>query len=155
MAYAPFDLKGKVALVTGGNSGIGLGMAEALAQAGADVVVWGTNAEKNLAAEGKLNQLGVRVLVQKVDVSDEAAVIGGMQDAIDALGRLDTVIANAGIGGGAPISKAPSSPCAKPASTWSPGPVQGIRAARSWSPRRCRRSAARRATRLTPRPRGR
>jgi NAD(P)-dependent dehydrogenase (short-subunit alcohol dehydrogenase family) len=40
MAYAPFDLKGKVALVTGGNSGIGLGMAEGLAQAGADVVIW-------------------------------------------------------------------------------------------------------------------
>jgi NAD(P)-dependent dehydrogenase (short-subunit alcohol dehydrogenase family) len=102
MAYAPFDLKGKVALVTGGNSGIGLGMAEALAQSGADVVVWGTNAEKNLAAEGRLNKLGVRVLVQKVDVSDEAAVIAGMQEAIDAMGRLDTVIANAGIGGGAP-----------------------------------------------------
>ena len=51
MAYAPFDLKGKVALITGGNGGIGLGMAEALAQAGADVVIWGSNAEKNLAAE--------------------------------------------------------------------------------------------------------
>ena len=43
--YKPFDLTGKVALVTGGNGGIGLGMAEALAQAGSDVVIWGTNAE--------------------------------------------------------------------------------------------------------------
>ena len=51
MAYAPFNLKGKVALVTGGNSGIGLGMADALAQAGADVVIWGTNPDKNLKAE--------------------------------------------------------------------------------------------------------
>ena len=101
MAYAPFDLRGKVALVTGGNRGIGYGMAEALAQAGADIVIWGSNAEHNLAAEGKLNQLGVRVLVQKVDVADETAVVAGMAEAAVAMGRIDTVIANAGIGGGA------------------------------------------------------
>jgi NAD(P)-dependent dehydrogenase (short-subunit alcohol dehydrogenase family) len=102
MAYAPFDLKGKVALITGGNRGIGFGMAEALAQAGADIVIWGSNAEHNLAAEGKLDRLGVRVLVQKVDVSDEAAVVAGMAEAAASMGRIDTVIANAGIGGGAP-----------------------------------------------------
>ncbi|HZZ34198.1 MAG TPA: SDR family oxidoreductase [Caulobacteraceae bacterium] len=102
MAYAPFNLKGKVALITGGNSGIGLGMAEALAQAGADVVIWGSNAEKNLKAEGKLTNYGVRVLAQRVDVADEAAVIAGMAEAATAMGRIDTVIANAGIGGGAP-----------------------------------------------------
>jgi len=102
MAYAPFDLKGKVALVTGGNSGIGLGMAEALAQAGADIVIWGTNSAKNQAAEGKLNQFGVRVLAQQVNVADEAAVVAAMAEAVVAMGRVDTVIANAGIGGGAP-----------------------------------------------------
>jgi NAD(P)-dependent dehydrogenase (short-subunit alcohol dehydrogenase family) len=102
MAYAPFDLKGKVALVTGGNSGIGLGMAEALAQAGADVVIWGTNPAKNQAAEGKLLQSGVRVLAQLVNVADEAAVVAAMAEAVAAMGRVDTVIANAGIGGGAP-----------------------------------------------------
>jgi NAD(P)-dependent dehydrogenase (short-subunit alcohol dehydrogenase family) len=102
MAYAPFDLTGKVALVTGGNRGIGYGMAEALAQAGADVVIWGSNAEYNLAAEGKLNRLGVRVLAQQVNVADEAAVVAGMAEAASAMGRIDTVIANAGIGGGAP-----------------------------------------------------
>ena len=101
MAYAPFDLKGKVALVTGGNGGIGLGMAKALAQAGADIVIWGTNADKNLKAEGELTTLGVRVLAQKIDVADEAQVVEGMAEAITAMGRLDTVIANAGIGGGA------------------------------------------------------
>jgi len=102
MAYAPFDLKGKVALVTGGNGGIGLGMAEALAQAGADIVVWGTNAAKNQAAEAQLLQSGVRVLAQQVDVADEAAVVAAMAEAVAAMGRIDTVIANAGIGGGAP-----------------------------------------------------
>jgi NAD(P)-dependent dehydrogenase (short-subunit alcohol dehydrogenase family) len=101
MAYAPFDLKGKVALVTGGNRGIGLGMARALAQAGADIVVWGTSAAHNLAAQAELDALGVRVLVQRVDVADEAAVVAAMAEAAVAMGRLDTVIANAGIGAGA------------------------------------------------------
>jgi NAD(P)-dependent dehydrogenase (short-subunit alcohol dehydrogenase family) len=102
MAYAPFNLKGKVALVTGGNRGIGFGMAEAMAQAGADIVIWGRSADLNLEAEGKLTQYGVRVKAQAVDVADEHAVAVSMEEAIAAMGRLDTVIANAGIGGGAP-----------------------------------------------------
>jgi len=99
MAYEPFNLAGKVALVTGGNRGIGLGMARAMAQAGADIVVWGTSETQNLAAEGELTRLAcVRVLVQRVDVADEAAVVAAMAEAATAMGRLDTVIANAGIG---------------------------------------------------------
>jgi NAD(P)-dependent dehydrogenase (short-subunit alcohol dehydrogenase family) len=101
MAYAPFNLAGKVALITGGNRGIGLGMAEALAQAGADIVIWGSNPDHNLKAEATLAAHGVRVLAQKVDVSDEAAVVAGMAEAAGVMGRLDTVIANAGIGAGA------------------------------------------------------
>ena len=101
MAYAPFNLKGKVALVTGGNRGIGFGMAEALAQAGADVVIWGSNAEFNKTAEGKLTAYGVRIKAQQVNVADEKAVAEGMEEAVAAMGRVDTVIANAGIGGGA------------------------------------------------------
>ena len=101
MAYKPFDLTGKVALVTGGNSGIGLGMAEALAQAGADVVVWGTNPQKNADAEAKLKAHGRQVLVQQIDVSDERQVAEGMREAVSNMGRVDTVIANAGVGGGA------------------------------------------------------
>ena len=54
MAYRPFDLSGKVALVTGGNSGIGLGFARALAEAGADIAIWGTNAAKNDKAREQL-----------------------------------------------------------------------------------------------------
>jgi NAD(P)-dependent dehydrogenase (short-subunit alcohol dehydrogenase family) len=102
VAYQPFNLKGKVALITGGNRGIGFGMAEALAQAGADVVIWGSNAERNLEAEGKLTTHGVRVLAQKVDVSIEHEVVDAMAEAVAAMGRVDTVIANAGIGFGSP-----------------------------------------------------
>jgi len=69
--YKPFDLTGKVALVTGGNSGIGLGMARALAQAGADVAIWGTNAQKNAAAKSELLAVGGRILALECDVSDE------------------------------------------------------------------------------------
>ncbi|HSZ51893.1 MAG TPA: SDR family oxidoreductase [Caulobacteraceae bacterium] len=102
MAYAPFDLTGKVALVTGGNRGIGLGMARALAQAGADVAIWGSNAGHNANAEGELLKTGRRVLAQQVDVADETAVVAAMAQAVEKLGHVDCVIANAGIGGGAP-----------------------------------------------------
>ena len=101
MAYRPFDLTGKVALVTGGNGGIGFGMVEALAQAGADVVIWGSNGKKNAAAAEALRDAGVRVLTQVVDVADENAVREGMAEAVRQMGRIDTVVANAGIGGGA------------------------------------------------------
>ncbi|MDP3855800.1 SDR family NAD(P)-dependent oxidoreductase [Phenylobacterium sp.] len=102
MAYKPFDLTGKVALVTGGNGGIGFGMVEAMAQAGADVVIWGSNPKKNAAAEDRLKDAGVRVLTQVIDVADEEAVRAGMVEAVSKMGRVDTVIANAGVGGGAP-----------------------------------------------------
>jgi NAD(P)-dependent dehydrogenase (short-subunit alcohol dehydrogenase family) len=103
--YQPFDLTGKVALVTGGNGGIGLGMAEALAAAGADIVIWGTNAEKNAAAEKALKAHGKRVAIRKVNVANEQDVIDGMAAAIKEMGRVDCVIANAGIGGGSPIQE--------------------------------------------------
>jgi NAD(P)-dependent dehydrogenase (short-subunit alcohol dehydrogenase family) len=100
--FTPFDLKGKVALVTGGNGGIGLGMAEGLAAAGAAVAIWGLglNPEKNARAEAKLKALGVDVLVQSVDVSNEEAIAAGVSDLLTVFGRLDFCAANAGIGGG-------------------------------------------------------
>ena len=105
MAFNPFDLTGKVALVTGGNGGIGLGMAEGLAAAGAKVAIWGQNPEKNAKAEATLKSYGVDVLVQKVDVNDEAAVVAGVAEVLKTFGRLDFVAANAGVGGGAPFEE--------------------------------------------------
>src|SRR5271165_336757 len=99
MAYQPFDLTGKVALVTGGNSGIGLGMAKAVAQAGADVAIWGSNPEKNAAARAVLEPTGRRVLALTCDVGDEAAVEHSFAATLDAMGRVDACFANAGVGG--------------------------------------------------------
>lgn len=98
MTYSPFNLSGKVALVTGGNGGIGLGMAEAMAQAGADIVIWGTNEEKNRNAEATLKKHGVRAASFRVDVASEAEVARAMKDSVAAMGRVDAVFANAGIG---------------------------------------------------------
>jgi NAD(P)-dependent dehydrogenase (short-subunit alcohol dehydrogenase family) len=95
-----FDLTGKVALVTGGNGGIGLGMAEGLAKAGAAVAIWGTNEAKNAAAGEALRRFGVPVQVRKVDVTQEAEVVEGVRAVVEELGRVDAVFANAGIGGG-------------------------------------------------------
>lgn len=94
---AYFDLKGKVALVTGGNGGIGLGMAESLAAAGCDLVIWGGNPAKNAAAEAKLKGFGHRVLVQKVDVAEESQVEAAFADALKTMGRIDGCFANAGV----------------------------------------------------------
>jgi NAD(P)-dependent dehydrogenase (short-subunit alcohol dehydrogenase family) len=108
MPYQLFDLSGKVALVTGGNGGIGLGMAEALAQAGASVIIWGTNPAKNAAAKSSLEATGARIASKIVDVSDERAVIEAMETAVAEFGRVDTVVANAGVGGGSPFAEFPT-----------------------------------------------
>jgi NAD(P)-dependent dehydrogenase (short-subunit alcohol dehydrogenase family) len=100
-----FDLTNKVALITGGNGGIGLGMAHGLAQAGARVVLWGQNPDKNAAAEIKLREWGGEVFVQQVDVSDEQAVVEAMAGAIARMGRVDFVAANAGVSIGAPFGE--------------------------------------------------
>ena len=100
MAFGEFNLAGKVALVTGGNSGIGLGMADGLARAGADVCIWGTNPDKNAAALKQLEAHGTRVLALKCNVADQAEVESSFQETLDKLGRVDSCFANAGVGSG-------------------------------------------------------
>lgn len=97
MPFELFDLTGKVGLVTGANAGLGLGFARGMAKAGADVVIWGRRAAKNEEAAEELRQYGGRVFTQSVDVSDEQQVAEGMLEAAHALGRIDCVVANAGI----------------------------------------------------------
>jgi hypothetical protein len=97
--YTPFDLRGKVALVTGGNSGIGLGMARAMAAAGADIAIWGTNSEKNAAAKAELESSGRRVLALACEVGNEAAVEAAMAETLSVFGRVDGCFANAGVSG--------------------------------------------------------
>lgn len=97
--YKPFDLTGKVALITGGNGGIGLGMARAVAEAGADVAIWGTNAAKNTAAQAELAKTGRKVLALQCDVSDEKAVDAAFARTLRELGRVDGCFANAGVTG--------------------------------------------------------
>lgn len=90
----PFDLKDKVALVTGGNGGIGLGIALGLAQAGAKVAIAGRNEAKNQAA---LKALGAGAIAVTGDVNDVAAVKRMVDKAVKAFGGLDILVANAGI----------------------------------------------------------
>ncbi len=100
MAYQPFNLAGKVALITGGNGGIGLGMAAACAQAGADVVIWGTNPAKNAAARATLAAHATRIVTLECDVGDEAQVEAAFAESLRVMGRIDGCFANAGISGG-------------------------------------------------------
>jgi NAD(P)-dependent dehydrogenase (short-subunit alcohol dehydrogenase family) len=95
-----FDLTGHVALVTGGNGGIGLGMARGLAGAGAAVAVWGTNPGKSAAAADELRALGAEAESFRCDVSDEEQVQDAMAATLERFGKVDSCFANAGIGGG-------------------------------------------------------
>jgi NAD(P)-dependent dehydrogenase (short-subunit alcohol dehydrogenase family) len=92
----PFDLTGKVVLITGANSGLGLGWAKAVAQAGGDVVIWGRRRDANERAAEEVRAHGGRVLAQSVDVSVESQVVDGIAAALEEMGRIDGAIANAG-----------------------------------------------------------
>jgi 2-deoxy-D-gluconate 3-dehydrogenase len=91
-----FDLQGKAALVTGGNGGIGLGMARGLAQAGAAIAVAGRDESKNRAAVRDLEKLGAKALALQADLRDEKSCRAIVEQAAERLGRLDILVNNAG-----------------------------------------------------------
>jgi NAD(P)-dependent dehydrogenase (short-subunit alcohol dehydrogenase family) len=97
MSKGLFDLTGKVAVVTGGNSGLGLGFARGIAKQGGDVSIWARSAPKMAKAKEDLERFGGRVTTHAVDVSSEAEVIAAFDKVIDEFGRVDCVIANSGL----------------------------------------------------------
>jgi 2-dehydro-3-deoxy-D-gluconate 5-dehydrogenase len=92
-----FDLTGKVAIVTGGNGGIGLGMARGLADAGASIAVVGRNEAKSQAAVADLEARGVKAIAVATDVTDKVAVADMVARVSRELGRIDILVNNAGI----------------------------------------------------------
>ena len=101
-----FDLSGRVALVTGGNGGIGLGMARGMAEAGAAIAIAGRNAAKSEAAAAELAKLGVKTAVVSGDVADEAQCRKLVEETVARLGRLDILVNNAGINIRKPAARA-------------------------------------------------
>ena len=92
-----FDLTGRVALITGASRGLGAAMARALAEAGADLILWARNA-RTLARQARtLRDLPRRVMTQAVDVTDQATVRRAVHDALRAFRHIDILINNAGI----------------------------------------------------------
>jgi 2-deoxy-D-gluconate 3-dehydrogenase len=97
MATSIFDLSGKVAIVTDGNGGIGLGMAQGLAEAGADIAIVGRNETKSNAAVDDIKQRGGKAISVVADVTDKAAVEAMAKLVARELGRIDILVNNAGI----------------------------------------------------------
>ena len=92
-----FDLTGKVAIITGGNGGIGLGMAKGLAQAGASIAVVGRNETKNATAVRNIKALGVDAIAVEADVCDSEAVDTMIATVVDQWGAINILVNNAGI----------------------------------------------------------
>jgi len=101
------SLDGQVAVVTGGNGGIGLAIAAELAGAGSAVAIWGRSVQKNEAATASLAGQGAEVLATACDVSSAAGVAAATAEVMDRFGRIDVCFANAGIGGSGGILDMP------------------------------------------------
>lgn len=93
-----FDLKGHVSVITGGNGGIGLGMARGLAKSGANIAVWGRNLDKNSKAVAELKGFGVDAKAFQCDVTKEDQIVKCMEETLAYFGRVDSCFANSGTG---------------------------------------------------------
>lgn len=93
------DLTGLVAVVTGGNGGIGLGLATGIAKAGGSVALWARDERKSAAAVEQLTALGARAIAVRCDVADEAQVADAMERTVAELGPLGCMVSNAGTTG--------------------------------------------------------
>jgi gluconate 5-dehydrogenase len=98
-----FDLTGRVAVITGGSVGLGRQMAEGLAEMGADLVLCARKRERCQHAAEELQRLGVKVLPLGCDVKDPASIQVVVDATINAFGRIDILINNAGTSWGAPV----------------------------------------------------
>lgn len=94
-----FDLTGHTSIVTGGNRGIGLGIAGGLADAGASVAIWSRAADRNEAAVAEIERGGGTAIAVSCDVSDEASVSVALEETVDRLGPVSSLFANAGTSG--------------------------------------------------------
>lgn len=96
MASARFDLTGRIAVVTGGNGGIGLAIARSLGEAGAALAIAGRDEAKNAAAERQLRDAGVDVVALRVDVTDRTDCTALVDATVDRFGTIDILVNNAG-----------------------------------------------------------
>lgn len=97
MKSSIFSLRGKVAVVTGGNGGIGLGCALGLAEAGADISIWARDFSKGAVAVAEIEARGGRAQFCQVDVTDRKQIDAAVRETIAELGGIDILIANAGM----------------------------------------------------------
>ena len=93
-----FDLTGRKAVVTGGNGGIGLGIAKGLAEAGADIAIWARNPEKSAKAKAEIEATGRECITVSCDVASEEQTAEALAKTLEAFGRVDVGVANAGFG---------------------------------------------------------
>ncbi|MBQ6835326.1 MAG: SDR family oxidoreductase [Lachnospiraceae bacterium] len=98
-----FDLSGKVALVTGASSGLGIQFAKALAREGADIAICARRVEKLEAVRAEIEAMGVRCYAHKCDVCNSDEVAETVKDVIEHYGKIDILVNNAGIGGSDPV----------------------------------------------------